>query len=261
LYTLVSRAQLPGEGSSSTLTTTVSVAPPLSLRKDLPPVVASGILTGLGNSTIVGNPNSGGPGVAIAVWSDQNVQGGNGSWQTCHLDEYLRNSAAELITYDDDVTDQIPGIVECGAQLAQCGCPAANTGDQLSGGGMDCNNCEVSLPEGEGIDLLDVDGNVGTLLDSEVFPCDLFGFVFGTQNARDDVNPPNDGICDQGTDANGDGINDVVANFMATNGAQIVACNTLGPNSSGLLWVQGPCALPNATRVGSPTRPVILEPG
>lgn len=253
LYTLVSRAQMPGEAGASTIVTTVSIAPTIAVNTRIPPVLASGILEGLGNGSIVGNPNAtgDGSGVFLSIWSRQDFDSSAGSWQTCQRDEFFRNSPA--VFYDDDTSDDLPAMPVCGA-VPQCGCPGPDAGD-ASGGGM---------PRGseEGIDVLDVDNNNGALPDSTYFPCDLFGFVLGTAPVRDDAD--GDGFCEQGVDEDGDNINDRVQAFMDANSAQILNCSELGPDSSGLIWIrQNPdgtpidCPIPRGD-IGQPSHPVIL---
>lgn len=51
-----------------------------------PLTIAGGMAAG-GNSTVAANPNGGGPGVPLSVWSDKPVIGGS-SWQTCHQQDY-----------------------------------------------------------------------------------------------------------------------------------------------------------------------------
>ncbi|MES2885828.1 MAG: hypothetical protein V4709_13555 [Pseudomonadota bacterium] len=84
----------------------------------------------------------------------------------------------------------------------------------------------------EGIDVLDVDGGVGANPDSPYFPPDLFEYTFGVKTAD---------------------------YLRVKNKAQIVTdCATLSSASSGLLWVEGDCAIPSGNVVGSFAEPVLL---
>lgn len=262
--TLVSRAEMVGEDASATISRQVVPIPRVAINPSVPAVTASGIITGLGSSTIVGNPDAGGEGVLISVWSRQDIAGGNGSWQTCHLDDWLRSSSLKLV--DDEPV--------CDANGNGCGCPADA---HVSGSRVSAS--------GEGLDLLDVDGNTpgayngntkGTLMDSPSFPCDLMEFVFGTR-VREDTD--GDGFCEDGTDSDGDGDNDAAVNFIRNElQATELPCSRvgeLGPDSSGTYWIHASdsdfsdatgnmttpgsaaCRLPG-TQIGRPSAPVIL---
>lgn len=256
-YTLVARAQMTGEQSSATFTKTVVPIEDISLNPKVPSIVSSGVMTGLGNSTIVGNPNSGGFGVPVSVWSRTDFKSSGGSWQTCHYDDWLRSNS----------TTVFQDVSVCSSNKV-CSCPA---GVRLSSGGT----------EGEGIDILDVEGgapHVGTLLDSQEFPRDLMEFLWGpVAQARD-------------KDADGDGWNETASevmdgsekpyyagqskraiSFLKSAGFKPLTCDEatsdpekkLGPNSAGKYWVEtkdgkingDACPLPK-TDIGSPDKPV-----
>ncbi len=253
--TLVSRAEMVGEQATATVSRTIVPLERVGINPKVPAITAGGLLTGVGSSTIVGNPNAGGSGVAIAIWARNNFSGGNGSWQTCHLDDWIRDSEIELVD----------GEPVCGGTGNSCLC---ESGKQLSGGGMP--------GVGEGIDVLDVDNNVagtydattkGTLMDSQSFPCDMWEFVFGEVKAREDTN--GDGYCEDAVDANGDGEIDSVLDFIrgelqATELTCAEASAQLNESSTGAFWIRSAvgardsaCALP-ARRIGRPANPVVL---
>ena len=54
---------------------------------DVPLIVAGGMAVG-GNFEVVANPNGGGEGVPLSIWTDQNVDLNNGSGTTCGLQEF-----------------------------------------------------------------------------------------------------------------------------------------------------------------------------
>lgn len=253
--TLVSRAEMVGEQATATVSRTIVPLERVGINPKVPAITAGGLLTGVGNSTIVGNPNAGGSGVLISIWARNDFSGGNGSWQTCNLDDWIRDSAIGLVD----------GEPVCVGNGNACLCEGSK---QLSGGGMP--------GVGEGLDVLDVDGNTalaynattkGALMDSQSFPCDMWEFTFGSIRAREDTN--NDGICDDGVDANNDGEIDVVLDFIrgelqATELTCAEAGAQLNENSSGAYWIRSAvgardtaCALP-AVRIGRPNNPVIL---
>lgn len=253
--TLVSRAEMVGEQSTATVSRTIVPLERVGINPKVPAITAGGLLTGVGNSTIVGNPNSGGSGVLVSIWARGDFSGGNGSWQTCHLDDWIRDSTISLVD----------GEAVCSGNGNACLCEGSK---QLSGGG---------LPgAGEGLDVLDVDNNTagaynattkGTLMDSQSFPCDMWEFMFGEVRARQDTN--NDGYCEDGIDANGDGEIDAVLDFIrgqlqATELTCAQAKAQLNENSSGAFWIRSAvgardtaCALP-AVRIGRPNNPVML---
>jgi len=87
MFTLVSRGSVTGEGTTATVTETIGTYRIVNLNSNIPPVMAAGTITGLGNSTIVGNPNAGGFGVPLSIWARNDFDGSSGSWHTCQLDE------------------------------------------------------------------------------------------------------------------------------------------------------------------------------
>lgn len=54
-----------------------------------PPMMGSGNIPLNGNFTVVGNPNSGGQGVPVAIWSKSLIDVPSGTAATCQLGEYL----------------------------------------------------------------------------------------------------------------------------------------------------------------------------
>lgn len=259
--TFISHATLTGENSQSVIKETWS-----SYADGNPtaavPLIGSGLVKGLGNAQIVASPNAGGYGVPASIWSPNDVGigsgaggvcpggGGVGSVSTCQLGEFLKDTPeAELKT-------------TCINTNNACGCPAVSSSqfNFLSGhsGGT----------KREGLDVLDVDSNDGTLPDITYFPgvnCagtnysdlgdntddSLFEFVFGGSSIV------NEGSKNTNTNCIGSSTNCAVAHLIDTLGATVLAdCSTLGPSSSGLYYIQSACDLPN--QVGSPTSPAIV---
>lgn len=54
-----------------------------------PPLMGTGNIPLNGNFTVVGNPNSGGKGVPVAIWSKTSIDVPSGTAATCQLGEYL----------------------------------------------------------------------------------------------------------------------------------------------------------------------------
>ncbi|PSJ42684.1 hypothetical protein C7H85_17035 [Zobellella endophytica] len=82
------------------------------------PLLVGGATTGIsGNMTVVANPNGGGPGVAVSVWSGDDITG-SGSMQTCHLGDYdpdsgncnatISEKQGGTVLFDSDVVDNDP---------------------------------------------------------------------------------------------------------------------------------------------------------
>ncbi len=89
---LMSIATLPSNLGTATVRVQVAGYHLLSAAKAVPLMVAGGTSIG-GTFTVVANPNGGGPGVPLSVWSDQAV-GGSGSWQTCHQGDFSGGSCS-----------------------------------------------------------------------------------------------------------------------------------------------------------------------
>ncbi|GAA3708715.1 hypothetical protein GCM10022421_14750 [Oceanisphaera sediminis] len=81
------------------------------------PLLVGGASTGIsGNMTVVGNPNGGGPGIPVAIWSGEDISGG-GSMQTCHLGDYdsgsgcsasISTKSGGTVVFGTDVVDNDP---------------------------------------------------------------------------------------------------------------------------------------------------------
>jgi hypothetical protein len=165
-----------------------------------------------GTIEIVPNPNGGGPGVPVSVWVDGDAAGvpicdeapdgpaidpSSNSWATCEMQEW----------YGVDI---MPEDFTC--PTAQCNCDPDEV-QRLSHG---------NKPDGVRFDIV-VD---------PAFPCELFKYVFKTDNYKD-----------------------IKPDFTV-----IKSCSDLGPESRGLIWVDGSVdqCFVNATTVGSHTDPVFL---
>ncbi|WP_447502611.1 PilX N-terminal domain-containing pilus assembly protein [Aeromonas caviae] len=67
------------------------------------PLMGLGISIG-GSYNIVANPNGGGPGVPLSVWSEEPVTG-NGAWKTCHLGDFSGGCGVTLSDSKDPGPD------------------------------------------------------------------------------------------------------------------------------------------------------------
>lgn len=273
IATFVSVARIPGEAARATLTQVVGQYPLIGNLLGAPPILASGSIDLVGTLQVVTNPDSGGPGVPVSIWSRKNVSK-SGTPNTCYADEFFR--------YGGKTPVLVEGILTCN----DCGCANDKSLSFDSSGGL----------QQEGMDILDIDGNTAAtpiagqinhdVLPSE-FPCDLFENVFGVKSWRD---TDGDFFCETkittsyspswnpavtrtvGVDEaflykNARNIMVDTANADAvaiTNGsgkvkpANWLTNNATAPEAVGLIWCQKSCDIgPNDT-IGTPTKPVIF---
>lgn len=254
--TLVSTGQIENESARSTVSIGLSQYRVINPSPEVPPVVSSSVISGLGNATIVSNPdgNSMGNltgtqgGWAISAWSRSTIgpTGGapSGSFQTCEASEY----------FDSSTTLSSNGIRLC---------------DNCA-----CNSVVSSKAMGESRDILDRDDTDAgflkatdtALAPSYYFPCDLFAYTFGVKARENKVStdvynddPP---LCETqlDTDASTVGTTDI-EDFLATNFKKGTDCQTeLVDNSAdgGLFWYPTGCAFKSGSKVGSPEHPVVI---
>jgi hypothetical protein len=246
--TLVSTGQVEGEASRATITTTIGTYRVINTPPSLPPVVASSVISGLGNSTIVANPDGGGPGVPLSVWTRGYLGAvgdtASGSYQTCQVDEYFRS--------DNSTTIASNGALICDA----CDCPAAA---QLSKNGTEGK---------DSLDRDDTDTGVNKAVDSVLsptysFPCDLFGYVFGIQARTNEVTtdpfsdtPP---LCETLAPSTIGGTSNV-QDYIDENFTRVDDCDTLVDTTAngGFFWLPNGCALSGPGVIGSAANPVVL---
>lgn len=257
--TLASWAQIPGENTRVTITESYGSFKILNVPPSAPPLVAGGLMQGVGNATVVANPNSGGPGVPVSLWSRGPLDPNNGSWQTCQLDEYMRQGSA---TYTGDTR-----VLTC----VDCACVSA---DRISGahgqGAQPTIGIDTQTPR---FGANDRDAYWSDdILPSTYFPCDMFEFVFGVR-ARQDTNRNGTSlpyapypICEDGVDSNGDGNLDAARDFLANNATRVTSCDVITASSVGLFWVAnadgspaGDCRIDH--QMGSADNPVVIVSG
>lgn len=244
--TLVSTGQVDGESARATISETVGQYRVVNTPPGLPPVVASSVITGLGNSTIIGNPDGGGPGTVLSVWTRATLGAvgdtASGSFQTCEADAFFRSSSTTIASN---------GALVCDA----CECPSA---DKVSQNGT------------EGKDMLDRDGTdtgvnkpTDTVLSPTYqFPCDIFAYVFGVPVRENRVSTDTYAdvplLCETQLDSDGDGVKDVME-YINENFTQLADCDSLiGNTAGGLYYLPNGCALSGSGQIGSPTTPVVM---
>jgi Tfp pilus assembly protein PilX len=277
IATFVSVAEMVGEGARTTLTQTVGRFALVDAPAAKPPVIASGSVDVTGGLQIVTNPNSGGPGVPVSVWTRKDVSK-TGTPNTCYADEFFRFGAK------NNAPPTFEGTVNKTIVCDTCQCDGDKSLSYDKSGNL----------QDEGIDILDVEGNSssnGTGINYNVrsdnlsypnceFPPDLFGHVFGTEAWVD-----NDHDCFAETKVMGTFTNpntgaEVAMGadeaFLFSNAETVInpttATTTLGlltseqtaltayPSTalSGLVWCQSNCDVGSGTVVGSVDDPVVL---
>lgn len=191
------------------------------------PLIAAGVVNGLGNTQIVPNPDAGGFGVAVSVWSDKAVTAtSGGSFATCQLGEWLANPLGGAVPTP---TERLNGV------CANCSCNGLCPGYGLLSG--NASSCPAAKANIEGEDILDVDGHFSDaspkVRDSKYFPPDLFAYTFGVPSSS---------------------AND----YLVANATEIKNCSSLTASSSGLYWYTGGGDCRLGSDVGSVQEPVVL---
>lgn len=161
--------------ATRTMRQQIAVLPMIRSAPDTP-VAIKGSMNVSGNFEVVANPNGGGDGVPLSIWTEGDVDI-NGSGTTCGQQEYTEGN--------------------CSSQ------PFSERGEH-------------------GVDILDNDPN---------FPDDLLEYLFGISE------PKWQDLRDSAT-------------------AIVNGCDSIGPASTGLIWVIGDCA--PTVDIGSTANPVAL---
>ena len=285
IATFVSVARLPGENARVTLVNTVGSYPLLGDLVGQPPITASGSADVTGGLQVVTNPNAGGAGVPVSVWTRSDVDK-TGTPNTCYADEFFR------YTKNNVTPTVVPGTQSI--QCDQCQCDVNGAPTTLS------YDHSGNLQD-EGIDVLDVEGDStqrGTGVNHNVrsdslsyptceFPPDLFRLAFRVNAWADTDNDcfadtkvmtqyanPNTGILvTMGADEawlfeHADRIipaADAAHTYGGVTTANLLKPGQLGtaalledPNASGIIWCQTGCDIGANDVVGSAAAPVIL---
>lgn len=238
------------------------------------PLVASGIVKGLGNSQIVASANAGGYGVAASMWSPNNIgfgtknsnactdgsdngAGGLGSSSTCHIEDYLFGTTIE------------PSNVKtaCAANGAKCACPNIQ-GRYLSG--------HAAGDAAEGTDILDADGNNGPLPDIDFYPgtsCkgvqmdnpndplddSMFEWIFGVDVVPEGVATTKNTLSVlQNCSPNPDCAVNALLVDLSAKATSCAALNAEGAAAAGLYYVTDAGGCVFTSQIGSPTQSVVV---
>jgi hypothetical protein len=280
IATFVSVARMPGEAARTTMTQTVGLFSLVDTPAAKPPVIASGSVDITGGLQIVTNPNSGGHGVPVSVWTRKDVEK-TGTPNTCYADEFFRFGAK------NNAPPTLIGTVNKTIQCDTCSCDGDKSLSYDKSGNL----------QTEGIDILDVEGDSATPRTGQSgvnynvrsdalsyptceFPPDLFGHVFGTQawlDADHDcfaevkvmgtfTNPNNGAQITMGADeaflfSNAQTVINPTAATLALNALtseQTAVTAYPSASLSGLVWCQSNCDVGSNTVVGSVDNPVVL---
>jgi Tfp pilus assembly protein PilX len=240
VFAIFSRGRSDDQSGEAVVQQGVSIYKILGVTPDSPLIAAStGNITG--SFELVANPDGGGPGVPLSVWSNNNVDvAGSAAMYTCQLDEYL----ATGVPIPDA---QEPEVEECDTASVgaadSCACSKILTSEKVHTGLMSYKDAATTF---EAIDILDEDNQsaaqpsvIDDNPDSTYFPSDLFKYVFRV--SRDEW----DTVYENAT-----------WRFPIDGGN---CQNTLDANSAGLYWQKDADCKINANQiVGSPRSPVLL---
>ncbi len=224
------------------------------------PLVASGMVKGLGNAQIVAAPNAGGYGLPGSIWTPEDADvdgssGGIGSVSTCHIGDYLKGTPETELKTTCATTDD-------------CSCDGGSSSEFLSG--------HIGTIKRESEDILDADLGHGVLPDIQFFPAigmdkaadptddSLFEYTFGVDYV---VAPTQEEIALNGPTA-ASGTTRMTCGDSGTQNcfdyamreefdATIEAsCAALNTSSSGIIYIPTGCTdIPN--NIGTPDNPVI----
>jgi Tfp pilus assembly protein PilX len=275
IVTFVSVARMPGEGSRSTLTQTIGRYALLDTPSGKPPIVASGSVDITGGLQLVTNPNAGGAGVPVSVWTRKDVSK-TGTPNTCYADEFFRFGAKNNAPPTMDGSTIICDTCQCNGDKSLSYDKSGNVQD-------------------EGIDILDVEGDSSTPRTGQSgvnynvksdalsyplceFPPDLFSYIFGV-NAWIDTNADcfaETKVMSAFTNPNNGAEVTIGADeaFLYSNALYVINPTVAGavlkapgqtyvgtyPSSSlsGLIWCQSNCDVGSNTQLGTPANPVVL---
>jgi hypothetical protein len=201
---LTAVGSIPGETASTTLSTGIGVHSVLFSPTNKPPVVAAGSVDITGGLQVVTNPNSGGVGVPVSVWTRKSVDK-TGTPNTCYFDDFVRDQKNNASPgFEDNSDGTTSTVITCDTCECSSSISYQNSGNNPDMGidilevsntpvigtsactnalytAGDCKaNANVKLPNSSGV---------------YEFPCDMFQYVFGVQAWEDDTSPV-DGFCE-----------------------------------------------------------------
>lgn len=253
------------------------------------PLVASGLVNGLGNGQIVANPDSqaNGSNVVASIWSPNNASvdgsgGGVGSFITCQFSEFTGQLTGDEMTMMD-VKTNCPTAT---GNSPPCNCPKSPDPTRTSKEDWSGHGTGGGSTLHKGNDILDVSAAGETVCDSTTnvianscrtlpsitffpgpnssgTPMDHAGvttddspfeYVFNVPYVVDDHDGTMTTLQNCGTAANEDCVKYAMLEDF---GATAASCSDLGPSSSGLIYIEAPCSQLNM-QIGTPDNPAIV---
>lgn len=255
------------------------------------PLVASGLVKGLGNGQIVSNPDSqaNGSNVVASIWSPNNVSidgsggGGVGSFITCEFSEFTGQLTGNEMTMLD-VKENCPSA---NGNSPPCNCPKSPNPNLTSKEDWSGHGTGGGSTLHKGNDVLDVsvagepvcDSTTNvianacrTLPDITFFPGgnaagtpmdhagvldddSIFEYVFGVDYVVADRDPTGTVLTNCGAAGTQNCFDYAMREqFSAT---VVADCSSLNSASNGIIYVTGPCGS-ISQQIGTPTNPAIV---
>ena len=186
VITVVSTAYIPSEGARATVMQSFGTTTLFNNLTGAPPIVASGSINLVGTIQIVTNPNGGGTGVPVSIWTPQSLNG-NGTGNSCYANEFYTSGGTVDWSHTGLTSFPLCDDCSCDGSLSSVkGNSVSNGIDSLSG---DDNSASG--------------GNAAVHVDSDQskteFPCDLFQQIFGISAWEDDWNQTSAGSFTEAT--------------------------------------------------------------
>jgi hypothetical protein len=255
-----------------------------SLPSSAVPLVASGLVTGLGNGNIVANPDSQGNGsnLMASMWSPNNIDRG-GSYISCQLSDFTGQLSGGAEWPMLKVKTDCPALAGTGPGAPPCNCPKSPnesltmkedwSGHGTGGGGtFHTGNDILDVSAGEPVcnsTINAITSNCRTLPSITFFPGpnksgsamdragvdnddSVFEYVFGVSYV----------VPDRSTDGKtlqtcGGGAQNCFDYAMREDFNAVTVANCSSIPSSGIVYVTAPCGSIGGT-IGSPDNPVIV---
>ena len=247
------------------------------------PLVASSSVTGLGNAEIVTNPNGGGTGIPLSIWSQGCIHvtasdgcgSSNASFATCQPGEFFMTGGPNTGVCSPKAPStgaacQYQNSTTCKGGGSGCSCSgiAQLAGNGGSPYGLGALSGHYGTNTVAGPDLLGGPGTAGILPPTQFFPLSPLNIPPGLGTSPPYDNTPfeymfSTRVADKNSVILASTSNpsvDAATDWLnKTFGAPMSGCGTLNANSKGFLWTTkgATCDLPNG-QVGTPSNPVTL---
>jgi len=280
VITFVSVAKLRDEGARTTVTQSVGAFNLLNGITNAPPLLASGSVDINGGLQIVTNPNSGGIGVPVSVWTRRALTK-TGTSNTCYYNEFLHSSSGGTngTVYSDAGSPNYPLCDNCNCAGADSLSYTAS-GSQVDAGIDILQNTGVNSDYSQPLQA----GYANYDVKPQEFPCDLFAQVFRTKAWEDadgdnfcerkimttykNPNPPGSLVPMGADEAYLFQYAKTIVNPTAqstsgawgnlTQSSQLTSNTYPSANLNGLVWCQQNCDVNSGEVVGKASAPVLL---